>query len=244
MTFFTSINNCYLPKARVLAKSLKNFMPDSYIILILSDKLPDGIIIENEPFDEIITIEQLGIPVENLNMWIFRHSVIELCTAVKGQALYNLLEKYDKVVYFDPDIVIFDKLDVLENLLDQYDIIYTPHLTVPENNDRDIFINEISSLKHGIYNFGFFAVKSTENGRLYAKWYRDRLLKYCRDDKANGLFTDQRWGDLGPSLFNNLYIWKHPGANVCVWNLSHRIVTRIDKKYFVNGEPLIFYHFS
>ena len=123
MTFFTSINNCYLPKARVLAKSIKKFLPNSTVILILSDKIPQEILLENEPFDEIITIDKLGIPIENLNMWIYKHSVIELCTAVKGQALLNLLEKYDRVVYFDPDIVLFDKLDILDNLLDKYDII-------------------------------------------------------------------------------------------------------------------------
>jgi hypothetical protein len=244
MTFFTSINNFYLAKARVLAKSVKQYMPDAPFILILSDKIPKEFVLDEEPFDEVITIEELGIPVENLNMWIYIHSVVELCTAVKGQALYNLLDRYDKVVYLDPDIVVFDNFQILDNLLEKYDIIFTPHLTFPEENNIDILNNEICSLQHGIYNFGFFAVKANVNGKLYAKWYRDRLIKYCKDDIANGLFTDQRWGDIAPAIFDNLYIWKHPGANVSTWNLSHRIITKQNDIYYSNGEPLLFYHFS
>jgi hypothetical protein len=244
MTFFTSINNFYLAKARVLAKSVKKHIPEAPFILILSDKIPPNFSLDEEPFDEVITVDQLSIPVDNINLWIFTHSIVELCTAVKGQALYNLLEKNDKVVYLDPDIAVFDDLNILDNLLDQYDIVFTPHQTVPEENDRDIISNEICSLQHGTYNFGFFAVRSNVNGKSYAKWYRDRLVKYCIDDKLNGLFTDQRWGDIAPALFENLYIWKHPGANISTWNLTHRSVSKQDAKYYVNGEPLLFYHFS
>jgi len=244
MTFFTSANNFYLAKARVLAKSLKKHMPSSIFILILSDKIPSGFNIENEPFDDVITIDKLGIPVENINMWIYMHTVVELCTAVKGQALYNLLEKYEKVVYLDPDIAVFNDLYIIDKLLDQYDIIFTPHQTAPEENDEDVVNNEICSLKHGTYNFGFFAVKANKNGKSYAKWYRDRLQKHCKDDKANGLFTDQRWGDIAPALFEKLLIWKDPGANVSTWNLTHRVITNENGKYYSNGNPLLFYHYS
>jgi len=244
MTFFTSINNFYLAKARVLAKSVKKYMPESIFVLILSDKVPERFTVEEEPFDEVITVDKLGIPADNLNMWIFMHSVVELCTAVKGQALYNLLGKHGKVVYLDPDIVVFNDFSILDSLLDKYDIIFTPHQAAPEENDKDIISNEIISLQYGVYNFGFFAVKSNNNGKSYAKWYRDRLLKYCKDDRSNGLFTDQKWGDIAPALFDNLYIWKHPGANVSTWNLTHRVVTKQDSKYYVNGEFLLFYHFS
>jgi hypothetical protein len=244
MTIFTSVNNFYLAKARVLAKSVKKYIPGATFILILSDKIPLGFLHENEPFDEVITIDNLSIPVENLNMWIYTHTVVELCTAVKGQALYKLLEKYEKVVYIDPDIVVFNDMHILDNLLEQYDIIFTPHLTFPEKDDKDILNNEICSLQHGVYNFGFFAVKANENGKSYAKWYRDRLLKYCVDDIPNGLFTDQRWGDIAPAFFDNIYIWKNPGANVSTWNLSHRHVTKKDNVYYVNATPLLFYHFS
>ncbi len=245
MHFFTSINNNYMPKARVLAHSIRKHCKDVYFTLVLSDKIMDNFQIENEPFDRILTVNDLDIPVKSLNQWIFEHTVVELCTAVKGQALVKLLEDgAEKVVYLDPDIVAFDSLEQIEAWLDEYDFLLTPHQTIAEKTKQDIMNNEICSMMHGIYNFGFFAANNSENGLAIARWWRDRLLDFCFDDIPNGLFTDQRWGDLIPALFDNYYIIKDPGCNVSTWNLTTRDVTKKDDHYYVNGSPLKFYHFS
>lgn len=246
MHFYTSININYLPKARILAKSVKKFCPDSKFSLVFSDVMPQEIDPQKEPFDEIITIDNLGLPVSNLNFWIYEHTVVELCTAVKGQALVKFLDSgSDKVVYLDPDIAVFQPLDILDKLLDQNDIILTPHITCPEKSIHGVKDNEMSALKHGAFNFGFYAVRNTENGRNFAHWWRDRLADFCYDQIPDGLFTDQKWGDLVPGLFDGVYIWKDPGCNVATWNISNRKITKdTEGKYFVNGQPLKFYHFS
>lgn len=246
MHFYTSVNINYLPKARVLAKSVKKFCPDSYFSLVFSDKWPEELPQESEPFDDIILIEDLGIPVNNLNFWIFEHTVVELCTAVKGQALVKFLQGgSEKVVYLDPDIVVFSALSRVEELLDQYDILLTPHQTEPEKNENDIIHNEICSLQHGAYNFGFYAVHNTENGLKFAKWWRDRLVDYCYDNIPAGIFTDQKWGDIVPAMFDGVHILREPGFNVSTWNLSNRMVTKTENnEILVNGQTLHFYHFS
>lgn len=245
MHFYTSINNNYLPKARILAKSVKKFCKEAKFSLVLCDEIPEGFTIDNEPFDDIIKVDQLNIPVTNLNMWIYMHTVVELCTAVKGQALVHFLESgSEKVVYLDPDIAVFNDLHELEELLDKYDVVLTPHQTLPENNRMDIINNEICSLKHGTYNFGFYAVKNSERGLKFARWWRDRLIDFCFDDIPNGIFTDQKWGDLVPAMFEGIHITKDPGYNVSTWNLSNRNVTKENEIYLVNGTPLKFYHFS
>lgn len=246
MHFYTSININYLPKARILAKSIKKYCPGSKFSLVFSDVLPDSIEPEKEPFDEIVTILELGLPVENLDLWIYQHTVVELCTAVKGQALLKFLEEgSDKVVYLDPDIAVFDDLDCLNKLMDKYDIILTPHVTIPEDDELGIWDNEICALKHGTFNFGFYAVKNSNNGLAFTHWWRDRLISYCHDNIPEGLFTDQRWGDLAPCLFEGVYIWKDAGCNVATWNISNRIITKDNNNiFFVNGSKLKFYHFS
>ena len=246
MHFYTSININYLPKARVLARSVKRYCPDAWFSLVFSDQWPADIDPENEPFDEIIRIKNLGIPVDNLPFWIYQHTVVELCTAVKGQALVKFLEEgSEKVLYLDPDIAVFHPLDELEQMLDTNDIILTPHQTFPENNKKDIINNEICSLQHGAYNFGFYAVHNTESGRKFAKWWRDRLIDYCYNDIPNGLFTDQKWGDLVPCMFDGVHILRDPGYNVSTWNLSNRTISKGDKgEILVNQRPLQFYHFS
>ena len=246
MHFYTSININYLSKARVLAKSVKQYCPDARFSLVFSDQWPSNIDPQKEPFDEIVLVEDLKIPVDNLSFWIYQHTVVELCTAVKGQALVRFLEEgSEKVVYLDPDIVVFHPLNELNDLLEIHDIILTPHQTSPERNKQDIINNEICSLQHGAYNFGFYAVHNSENGLKFARWWRDRLIDFCYDDIPNGLFTDQKWGDVVPCMFDGVYILRDPGYNVSTWNLSNRNITQNEnKKLLVNKRPLQFYHFS
>lgn len=246
MHFYTSININYLPKARVLAKSIRKWIPDARFSLVFSDAWPEELPFSEEPFDDLIPVEELGIPVENLNFWIYEHTVVELCTAVKGQALVKFLEEgSDKVVYLDPDIVVYDTLEGIDALLDTYDVLLTPHQTHPETDMNDIIHNEICSLQHGAYNFGFYAVKRSENGLRFARWWRDRLVHFCYDDIPEGIFTDQKWGDIVPAMFDGVFILREPGYNVSTWNLSNRSVTREPEgRILVNGQPLQFYHFS
>ena len=86
---FTSIAANYLPKARVLARSVKQVAPDAQFFLMLVDSTPHDFDLDAEPFDALITIDELGL--ENPIAWAFTHTVVELCTAVKGRAASHLL---------------------------------------------------------------------------------------------------------------------------------------------------------
>jgi lipopolysaccharide biosynthesis glycosyltransferase len=247
MHFFTSVTSNYIPKARVLAKSVKRHCPDSVFYLVLCDDLPEAFHLEEEPFDHVLQIKDLGLPVENLEQWVFMHTVVELCTAVKGQAFIKIFESdgADKIVYLDPDIVVFDDLQELSHLLDTYSVVLTPHQVEPEKDADAVRDNEICSLMHGVFNLGFLAVRRSSEGIRFVKWWRERLIDHCYDNIPNGLFTDQKWVDLAPAFFDDLYILRDKSYNVATWNLTHRTVTEgADGKYYVDGKPLQFYHFS
>lgn len=245
MLVYTSVTKSYLPKARVLAKSVKHFHPDWKFVLLYSDNLPNGFNIEQEPFDEVLTIEQLGIP--NWKAWAFGHAVVELCTAVKGPAAELLAQRpgVDKIMYIDPDIKLFSSLNSLETLLDQHEILLTPHLLDAEMDINAIQDNEISALKHGVYNLGFFAARTSGQGLEFIRWWAERLRLFCRDDIPGGLFTDQRWCDLAPAFFSGLGIVRDRGCNVATWNIAHRSLSKdAAGVFFVAGTPLRFYHFT
>lgn len=245
MLVYTSITKNYLPKARILAYSLKKFHPDWEFVLLYSDTLPENFDLSEEPFDEVLLIENLGI--ENWKSWAFKHNIVELCTAVKGVAAELLATRKDaqKIMYLDPDIKVFNSLSELERLLDRYDVLLTPHILDVEVDDLSIIDNEISALKHGIYNLGFFAAKTSGQGLEFIRWWADRLRKFCYDDIPNGLFTDQKWCDLAPVFFSNLHIVRDRGYNVATWNISHRLLS-IDENgtLLAGGVPLRFYHFT
>lgn len=244
---FTSATYSYLGRARVLAKTVREHHPDWVFCLCLCDVPPQAFdpAMDREMFDEVVSVTELGIP--DLPAWMFRHNIVELSTAVKGKMLCRLLEKpdADSVVYIDPDIAIFNPLMHVMDLLKNHPVVLTPHQTEPETHPQGIVDNEIGSLKRGIYNLGFMAIANVPEGRRIAEWWRDRLLAYCRDDAENGLFTDQKWCDLIPALFENPAILRNSGYNVASWNLSHRPI-RIDGhgQIFAADAPLRFFHFT
>ena len=245
MLVFTSCINNYIPKARILAESLKKFHPTWEFCLLLGENPPKDFKLENEPFDRLLLYSDLQIP--NYNSWLFRHRIVEICTAAKGPALYHFLniERKHKVVYLDPDIMVFNSLNEIDALLDKYDILLTPHQTCPQFTYKSIVDNEICSLKHGVFNLGFIAVANRDQGIEFSQWWRDRLYLFCYDDIPNGLFTDQRWCDMIPAFFSNYKVLREPGYNVATWNLSERTITQTDDgTYLVNKKPLYFYHFT
>ena len=243
---FTSFTFSYLSKARLLAWSLKRFHPDWEFVAVITDKEPDNFNfdIDNEYFDKVIWGQEL--PIDNIQSWMFFHNIVEMCTAVKGTVLDLLINsEADKVIYLDPDIAVFQSLQPVISLLDNYDVILTPHQLAPDNTDLAIQDNEIGSLKFGIYNLGFVAISCRSEGRKFAQWWRERLVHYCYDDIPNGLFTDQRWCDHVPVFFDNVKILKDPGYNVASWNLSTRKLSINDSgEILVNNQPLRFFHFT
>ena len=242
---FTSITSNYLPKARVLAASVKRTAPEVTFHLVLSDTPPAGFNLDEEPFDNLLTIDDLAI--DDREGWSFSHTVVELCTAVKGLAVETLFERYAarKVFFFDPDMVVFGRFDELAAALDTSSILLTPHQTDPELTDEAIMDNEMASLQYGVFNLGFVGVRNDGEGRRFSRWWMQRLLSYCYDDRPRGLFTDQKWVNLAPCFFDNIRVIRSPAFNVATWNITRRDVAgTLDGGITVNGEPLGFYHFS
>ncbi len=242
---FTSITTNYLPKARVLAHSVKRHTSDVSFVVIIAEPFDASLLRTDDPFDRIITVAELGIP--DLNRWLFTHTVVEACTAIKGHSFLKLLDAPEDtaVVYFDPDIVVTHSLEGLFAEFENASILLTPHGTKPETELRAIIDNEISHLRYGVYNLGFLAVRNTKAGRKFAQWWAQRLHDFCYDDIASGIFTDQRWVDLAPGFFEGVKVLRNPGYNVATWNLSHRVVKgSLTQGFRVNGRPMVFYHFS
>jgi len=245
MIVTTSICANYLPKAMVLAKSIKEVSPATRFVVCLVEREVHAAAKEYTYFDEVILAKDLGF--ENFDRFIFKHSIVEASTAVKGQLFIHLMERFkeeNKFVYLDPDIQVLSALQELEEALNMHGIVLTPHLCHPEDIMDAVMDNELSALKHGVFNLGFLALSRNPGGAEFASWWASRLAMFCYDDIPRGIFTDQKWVDLAPAFFE-VYILKHPGYNVAPWNLSKRKMKRdSNNQYLVNEEPLRFFHFS
>lgn len=242
---FTSAACNYIPKVRMLFRSLRELHPEFVLHLALADERTPLLDLASEPFDEVMALSEMEIP--DWQGWAFCHSIVELATAIKPFYMRRLLEREDcdKVIYLDPDTVAFSRLDDIVQALDESNIVLTPHQIVPESTLSAVIDNEICSLKHGVYNLGFVAVSNRDEAKAFADWWADRIYHFCRSEIHNGLFTDQRWIDLVPAFFEGVGIVRSSRHNVAPWNLTTREVSRTDTgQYLVDGKPLGFYHFT
>ena len=243
---YTSFNYSYLGRALTLLATVRAAHPDWEVCAVVVDEPPRG---ERQAellagFDLVLGLHDLGIA--RARAWLFKHDAIEACTAVKGAAMLCLMEAgYDAVVYLDPDIAVFHPLDPIVATLGQAAIVLTPHQCSPNRNYRVMLDNELASMRFGVFNLGCIAVRSHGAGRSFAEWWAAQLGRACYDDVAAGLFTDQKYVDLVPGLFDGVAIVRDPGCNVASWNLStRRVGIGVDGSIRVNGAPLRFMHFT
>ncbi len=242
---FTSLTCSYLARARVLAQTVREAHPDWALQGVLVDKPPPelNLAAATAGFDRIVMAEALAIP--RVRAWLFKHDLVEACTAVKGQMLVELLAAgFDKVVYLDPDIAVFHPLDSIMERLESASVVLTPHQCAPNQDLMALRDNELTSLRYGAYNLGFVAVRRDATGVAFAEWWARQLYQACYDDVQDGLFTDQKYFDLVPGLFDRVHIERDPGCNLASWNLSQRTVRIEGGAITVNGSPLKFYHFT
>jgi hypothetical protein len=245
MLYFTSINYSYFSKAKVLCQSLKQHNTDAQFVLVLNERKEKSYLKKGDfkCFDNIYFIDDIDLPVPNKKAWLFSHTVVELCTAIKPFAFKQLFRDFspEAITYLDPDVVVYSELKFFFE--DNNAVLLTPHIVKPVSNDFEVKLHEISCLKHGVFNLGFISIKR-EFGYNFLDWWAKRLTDYCYDDLYNGIFTDQKWIDLAPCIFDNIHIIKDTSYNVASWNLSTRNIEKINNELFVDNKKIKFFHFS
>src|SRR5436190_8397694 len=118
---FTICSNNYVAQATVLGKSLLRHNPLLKFSIILIDRRSEKIRYDDLSSFELIHIEEIFPEAEQLS---FKYNIIEFNTAVKPLVFqYFLNEKgNDIVLYFDPDICVYNKLDTIINELTQHQV--------------------------------------------------------------------------------------------------------------------------
>jgi 2-polyprenyl-3-methyl-5-hydroxy-6-metoxy-1,4-benzoquinol methylase/glycosyltransferase involved in cell wall biosynthesis len=238
----TIIARNYLAQARVLARSFKEVHPDGNCTVLVIDD-PAGYIDPAAEQFELLTIHDIALP-DAERMAAF-YDVMELSTAVKPWLLRTLLARpgVDSVSYFDPDIQVFASLVKIEEEAIEHGIVLTPHFTAPLPRDGRS-PSEEDILIAGTYNLGFIGLGAGDAAEALLDWWSERLENECLNDPANGHFVDQRWIDLAPGFWPDLFLLRETTYNIAYWNLPTRTLETDGDGYKVDGEPLRFFHFS
>lgn len=240
---FTLCSNNYLAHAITLGDSLLKHNPEYIFKIGLVDKKNSQIDYTSIPF-EIIEVESIGISA--FDEMFKRYTITELNTAVKPfyfQYFFKEDPNVNKIIFLDPDILVYRSFTELEEVLEENEIVITPHITTPLDDDK--FQAENDFLNAGLYNLGFIALKRGHESQKLIEWWAARLETKAYVDFARGLFTDQLWINFAPLFFEKVHIFCHPGYNMAYWNLHERLLADTNKVVKNNiPYPLVFFHFS
>ena len=239
----TIVSANYLAYAKTLYSSIiKNHIDVDFRVLLVDRKC--------ELYEDAVLLSKLNVTfAEELNLddfeqLAFKYDLVELNTALKPTFLKYLFNenKYQKIIYLDPDIRLFSPLTPVLNALSCNDIVLTPHTLKPVMDG--LRPSDIDFLRAGAFNLGFIGLKRSDNSFEMLDWWEKRCLAYGFIDPGFGIFVDQKWANLVPCYFNGVNILKHPGCNVAYWNLHERNLTFNGEILHSNGEPVCFFHFS
>src|SRR6218665_2903375 len=240
---FTICSINYLASAKCLWESVTQTNPDVKFVYVIADKISksfDRNYFENA---DVVEVEQLGIP--KLHELIQTYNIIEFNTAIKPFAIRYFAEKYHakKMIYLDPDILVFDSLQPVFDQLSTHDFILTPHILTPVTKD-EFYNQQKGALNTGVFNLGFIAVGYNKESEKVIDWWAQHMRNHGHCSSAAGEFYDQKIMNLLPVFSDKVLIEKNPGYNVAGWNIHERTITKKHKQYLVNGSPLLFYHYS
>jgi hypothetical protein len=243
-TFCTILARNYLPRALSLADSVQRHHPDTTLVVLLLDVLRDEDLPELAvpPVVRLVSTEALGLPEREVLDLAATYDLVEFATAIKPVLFGRLLDETEQVVYLDPDTYITSPMEELAPALaaSEGGIVLTPHYLEPVRGQAHT--SEGHLLTVGVFNLGFCALD--RRSRPMLDWWWDHLRFECLHNILSGLFVDQKWMDIGSTLFGASPL-RHAGYNVGVVNLHERPIALDDEGYVVEstGDRLRLFHF-
>lgn len=231
----------YLARVDVFAQSLRKVNPEAHLYVLLCEYPETCRQIAKDTGLAIIAPDQVC---ADWRQMAFYYDIIEYNTALKPFLIEYLLDMgHTGVLYFDPDIAFYAPTQALEQLLDEQDILLTPHAHLPVADDG--CQPEIEGyIRGGQFNLGFVGFSARADARAALRWWQSVCAEKCIFDSSLRYFVDQFWAAIFPSFVGRCCIIRDTGHNVAYWNVFQRPVTLQDGQWFAGGNPMVYFHFS
>ncbi|MEZ4903935.1 MAG: glycosyl transferase [Spirosomataceae bacterium] len=240
---FTICTLSHLAQAKTMADSLLKHNPDYQVVIGLFDKVSNRDVSSVKNYT-LVEINDTQIP--DFEQLFSRYTPFELSCLAKPYLANWLLKHYPKVqklLYFDSDILFFNSVASIEEDLEKYPIVLTPHVTQPLVGTGTPHLRNF--LNAGLYNGGFFAIKREKEALDFLNWWQERVWQEGYLNFAEGMFVDQLWLNYVPLFYPNTLISGNVGYNLAYWNMHERKVSQKGEQFWVNNHtPLLFFHFS
>ena len=239
MNFCTHFDSNYLPHAISLAKSLnihlKNFrlfmmcMDDESFSYLSSNPIKNTVPIHFSKmegfFPELIVAKQ------NRN----RIEYFFTCSPAVCNYVIKNNSNIESITYLDSDLYYFSSPKIIFNEIENKSIAIIEH--------RFNWIIK-RQIKYGKYNVGWITFKNDMQGLNCVNDWMSDCLNWCYQKVEKNRFGDQKYLNNWPNKYDNLYVIKHKGANVAIWNIGNYKLLKFKNQVYIDNEKLIFYHFA
>lgn len=146
------------------------------------------------------------------------------------------MHRMDAITYLDADLLFFSSPEPLFDELGSDSVAIVPH--------RFSGSASRTHAKFGKYNVGWLTFRGDQAGLACLYWWRARCIEWCHDRVEADRYADQKYLDHFELNFVGVHALAHPGANLAPWNVAAHMIERKKDIVFVDGLPLVFFHFQ
>ena len=243
-TFCTIITADYYPKALALYKSLAQFNRSVRLVVLVADdkplsrfgKLPENIsAIPAGNLSGYSLVNELYKKYAAADMDSFRWSLKPVFIS------YLLEHDFEKALYLDCDMFLFNDYEFLFSELDEASILLTPNwINSDPLVDKESFFSLFTS---GFFSAGF--IGANKEGLPALKWWAGACHFMMGEHIQHGIRADQKYLDVFPVKFEKTKILRHQGCNIGAWNYNECKREWVNGEVMINGQfPVIFMHFD
>lgn len=236
--YCTLFDGGYIARGMVLAESLIEHCSPCQLYILCMDEDAE-ILLEQLKIPNVIPISLVEFEKEDPQLASVKNSrsTVEYYFTCKASLIKYVLSKNpdcERVSYLDADLFFFSDPSKLDKEIADSSVAVIEH-RFSSGNQR--------LYKYGRFNAGWLSVRNDNTGLECVDWWRRHCLEWCYDYVENERYADQKYLDRFPDLFKSLVV-KNIGANLAPWNIGNYSFTYNEKRIFVDGEPVVFYHFQ
>lgn len=238
--YITYCDRNYFIKFLILRDSLYSVDQNAelWLCCMEPDMILDKKLIKQLNNVQLITITEIEHHYPELSKIKNQRSNIEYYWTLTPFITQYVQNKTNQIVtYLDSDLRFYsDPSFYIHRSMNQYegDVLIHEHRFIPE-------LMHLKKLS-GTYNVGLITFNSSEGGRYILDWWKKRCFEWCYWKYEDGKMGDQMYLDYFQEHANTI-VEQNKGFGLAPWNVAQYCVRNVDGNFYVDYDPLIFYHF-
>jgi hypothetical protein len=235
-TFCTLFDSNYLLKGVVMLRTLRQWRPAAEVEVLCMDERARRVLHAlNLPGVTLLTLAE--VEDEDLLRVKPGRSIAEYCWTLTASLCWYLMRnrpQIDQVTYVDADLMFFSDVQPLFDEMGDASITIIEHRFTPRLAHLEIY---------GRFNVEWVSFRRDEEGLQCLKTWRDQCIDWCFALVEDGKLGDQKYLDAWQTDYRSVCVLQHKGAGIAPWNYPNYRYEERDGRVFVDGAPLVFYHF-